>query len=218
MMKSVLRLICAVLALALCLSAFASCGEEAEVKDWCSYLETRDVSGRDISYAKITVAEYGDIIVLLDATTAPTTVENFKKLVNKGFYDGLTFHRVIENFMIQGGCPNGDGTGDAGKKIYGEFDENGHKNDIKHIEGVISMARGDSKNSASCQFFICNADYPSLDGKYAAFGYVVEGMSVVHKITKKTAKYGDSNGAIEEKHRQAIITSITLLDNYTPKA
>lgn len=183
----------------------------------CEYLETRDTAGRDIKYAEFCVEDYGRFVVLLDATAAPKTVANFVNLVESGFYDGLTFHRVIENFMIQGGCPKGDGTGDSGKKIYGEFDENGHPNDIKHIEGVLSMARGTSNNSASCQFFICNATASHLDGKYAAFGYVVEGMSVVHKITKKTAQYGDDNGAIAQKHRQAVIESITLLDSYTPK-
>ena len=123
------------------------------------------------------------MVVLLDATTAPITVANFLKLVNKGFYNGLTFHRVISNFMIQGGDPKANGTGGSDEDIFGEFLYNGHSNNISHRRGVISMARGDNYNSASSQFFICNADSQySLDGKYAAFGYVVEGMSVVDAI------------------------------------
>ena len=125
----------------------------------------------------------GDIIVKLDPTSAPITVANFQKLVGEGFYDGLTFHRVIENFMIQGGDPKGDGTGGSSQQITGEFSENGIDNPIKHERGVISMARGGySMDSASSQFFIVHKTYPSLDGKYAAFGHVVFGMTTVDGI------------------------------------
>lgn len=125
----------------------------------------------------------GDIIVKLDPESAPITVANFQKLVGEGFYDGLTFHRVIENFMIQGGDPKGDGTGGSDEQIKGEFSENGFDNPILHERGVISMARGSySMDSASSQFFIVHKTYPSLDGKYAAFGHVVFGMESVDGI------------------------------------
>ena len=134
--------------------------------------------------AEISVSGYGKITVLLDGVTAPKTVRNFVSLAEDGFYDGLTFHRIIPNFMIQGGDPNGDGTGGSEDTIVGEFSENGYTNNISHVRGVISMARSEDMDSASSQFFICNADArASLDGKYAAFGYVIEGMDVVDKIT-----------------------------------
>lgn len=114
--------------------------------------------------------------------TAPKTVDNFVKLIQKGFYDGLSFHRVIPGFMIQGGDPNGNGTGGADEKIPGEFTANGFKNDLKHTRGVLSMARGNTPNSASSQFFIMVQDYPTLDGNYASFGKVIEGMDTADKI------------------------------------
>lgn len=113
---------------------------------------------------------------------APITVANFEKLVKENFYNGLTFHRIIPGFMIQGGCPKGDGTGGPGYGIKGEFDANGVKNDLKHTRGVISMARAQDPNSAGSQFFIMHRDAPHLDGQYAAFGKVVEGMDVVDEI------------------------------------
>lgn len=143
----------------------------------------------------------GDIIVKLDPTSAPITVANFQKLVGEGFYDGLTFHRVIENFMIQGGDPKGDGTGGSSQQITGEFSENGIDNPIKHERGVISMARGSySMDSASSQFFIVHKTYPSLDGKYAAFGHVVFGMTSVDGIATIATDSNDKplNNAIIE--------------------
>ena len=128
------------------------------------------------------VYHQGEIIVQLYPNTAPITVENFQKLVSEGFYDGLTFHRIIPGFMIQGGDPNGDGTGGT-TPIKGEFSQNGVTNELLHKRGVISMARlGNDNNSASNQFFICDATKPHLDGKYASFGYVLAGMEVVDKI------------------------------------
>lgn len=118
----------------------------------------------------------------LDEKAAPITVENFLKLVGEGFYDGLIFHRVIPGFMIQGGCPQGTGTGGPGYHIKGEFKSNGFDNPIKHTRGVISMARAGDPNSAGSQFFIMHADSPHLDGGYAAFGKVVEGIEVVDEI------------------------------------
>ena len=184
--------------------------------DECAYVQTRDITGRDVVYVEMVVKHYGTIVLLLDRTTAPITVDNFLKLVNEGFYDGLTFHRVIEDFMIQGGDPDANGTGgykdEDGNKITieGEFSDNGHENDIKHIRGVISMARGTGNNTASSQFFICNASPTHLDGKYAAFGYVVSGLKVVDAITRATAGYA-YNGVIYEKPCQAIIESVRVI-------
>ena len=122
---------------------------------------------------------------------APITVENFEKLAGDGFYDGLTFHRVIPGFMIQGGCPNGNGTGGPGHTIKGEFASNGVKNDLKHTTGVLSMARTMDPNSAGSQFFIMVADAPHLDGEYAAFGKSLEGMEVAQEIAKAERDYMD---------------------------
>ena len=122
---------------------------------------------------------------------APETVANFVKLVKKGFYNGLTFHRVISGFMIQGGCPHGTGTGNSGERIKGEFSSNGFRNDLKHTRGVISMARAADPDSASCQFFIMHKDAPYLDGNYAAFGKVVEGMDAVDEIAETETDYSD---------------------------
>ncbi len=124
----------------------------------------------------------GKIELELDATAAPKTVANFEKLVKEGFYDGLTFHRVIPGFMIQGGDPQGNGMGGSDENIVGEFRANGFNNPLKHTRGVISMARAFNPNSASSQFFIMHADAPHLDGQYAAFGKVVSGMEVVDEI------------------------------------
>lgn len=122
---------------------------------------------------------------------APITVENFEKLVKDGFYNGLIFHRVIPGFMIQGGCPDGTGMGGPGQYIKGEFASNGVKNDLKHTRGVISMARSMMKDSAGSQFFIMHQDAPHLDGEYAAFGKVVEGMDAVDEIAETETSYGD---------------------------
>lgn len=136
--------------------------------------------------------ENGKKIVLeLYPETAPKTVENFLALVNKGFYDGLIFHRVISGFMIQGGCPDGTGMGGPGHNIYGEFKANGFNNELKHERGVISMARAQHPDSAGSQFFIMHADSPHLDGQYAAFGKVVEGLDVVDEIAGTEVGFGD---------------------------
>ncbi len=136
--------------------------------------------------------ENGDQIKLeLDREHAPISVENFETLVKKGFYNGLTFHRVIKGFMIQGGCPLGTGTGSSDQKIKGEFASNGVDNPISHERGVIAMARAFDKNSASCQFFIVHQDAPHLNGDYAAFGKVIEGMDVVDRIADVKTDYAD---------------------------
>lgn len=132
--------------------------------------------------AIINIKEYGVIELSLDKENAPITVENFKQLANAKFYDGLTFHRVIKNFMIQGGCPKGNGTGSSDHNIKGEFKANGVPNNISHVRGVISMARAYDFNSGSCQFFIVHKDATYLDGQYAAFGHVISGIEVVDKV------------------------------------
>lgn len=146
-------------------------------------------------HATIEVEGYGAIELELDADVAPVTVANFAKLAGEGFYDGLTFHRIIEGFMVQGGDPNGNGTGGSDEKIVGEFSDNGHPNSISHVRGTISMARSQAYNSASSQFFIMQADTPSLDGQYAAFGHVTEGMDVVDAMCE-AARPTDNNGTI----------------------
>ncbi len=132
-----------------------------------------------------------EIEIELYPEIAPISCENFEKLVNDCFYDGLTFHRVISGFMIQGGCPKGNGTGGPGWHIKGEFAANGVKNDLKHTRGVLSMARAQAPDSAGSQFFIMHADAPHLDGQYAAFGKVVSGMEVVDEIAGVATNYAD---------------------------
>lgn len=156
---------------------------------------------------EIKVKNYGSIKLKLDANIAPITVSNFVGLANDGFYNGLTFHRIIKGFMIQGGDPNGDGTGGSKQTIKGEFSANGVDNPLKHTRGVISMARSQSYDSASSQFFIMHEDTSSLDGQYAAFGCAYSGMDIVDKICDDV-KIEDSNGTVSKKN-QPVIESIT---------
>lgn len=156
---------------------------------------------------EIKVKNYGSIKLKLDANIAPITVSNFVGLANDGFYNGLTFHRIIKGFMIQGGDPNGDGTGGSKQTIKGEFSVNGVDNPLKHTRGVISMARSQSYDSASSQFFIMHEDTSSLDGQYAAFGCAYSGMDIVDKICDDV-KTEDSNGTVSKKN-QPVIESIT---------
>lgn len=136
--------------------------------------------------------ENGDVMKAeLYPKIAPNTVNNFISLVNKGFYDGLIFHRVIAGFMIQGGCPNGNGVGGPGYSIKGEFSQNGHVNQLKHTAGVLSMARTMNPNSAGSQFFIMHKDAPHLDGQYAAFGKIIEGLDAVDKIAMVGTDWND---------------------------
>ena len=161
-------------------------------------------------HATIEVEGYGTIKLELDADVAPVTVANFAKLAGDGLYNGLTFHRIISGFMVQGGDPNGNGTGGSSEKIVGEFSENGHPNSISHVRGTISMARSQAYNSASSQFFIMQADTPSLDGQYAAFGHVTEGMDVVDAMCE-AARPTDNNGTIAVAD-QPRISSISMDD------
>lgn len=165
-----------------------------------------------LHHATIKVKDYGTIKVELDADTAPITVSNFAALVEDKFYDGLTFHRIMRGFMIQGGDPAGNGSGGAARNIKGEFANNGVDNDITHERGTISMARnGFDMDSASSQFFICDSDEDTfLDGDYAAFGHVTDGMDVVDRIAAD-AKPTDTNGSIAKKS-QPVIESIVMDD------
>lgn len=143
-----------------------------------SFIESK----KETDFIKIEMVSGDSIVVKIDEKSAPLTVANFKKLVGQGFYDGLIFHRVISGFMIQGGDPEGTGCGGSKDNVKGEFAANGVKNQLSHLRGVISMARAQNPNSASSQFFICHANAEFLDGQYAAFGSVVEGMDTVDKI------------------------------------
>ena len=214
--KTLLRRASLALALTMLALSLLSCGSSAPLHadldftavDPTTVSETTQVT----EYVKMTVAGYGDMIIRLYPEVAPKTVENFQKLVSEGFYDGLTFHRVIRDFVIQTGDPNGDGTGGSKQNIKGEFSANGFENNISHERGVISMARGEAYDSASCQFFIVHKDSPHLDGKYAAFGRVTDGLEVVDDICE-SARPLDNNGTIAETV-QPVITSITIHANH----
>ncbi len=148
-------------------------------------------------FATLTMADGGKIRLELDPEAAPISVDNFVKLAEKGFYDGLIFHRVIKGFMIQGGCPDGTGMGGPGYQIKGEFASNGVPNPIRHKRGVLSMARAMDPNSAGSQFFIMHQDSPHLDGQYAAFGKVIEGLDIVDRIAN--ARTGRMDRPVEEQ-------------------
>ena len=165
---------------------------------------------QSVRRAEITIRDYGTVKLELDEGCAPITVANFVKLAQAGFYDGLTFHRIMDGFMIQGGDPKGNGTGGSGETIKGEFSQNGVNNPISHEKGVISMARAQPFDSASSQFFITVDDATFLDGSYAAFGRVTEGMEIVEQIAKD-AKPVDNNGTIPPAE-QPVIESIVITD------
>ena len=157
-------------------------------------------------HAEITVKDMGVITVELDGDTAPITVQNFIDLANEGFYDGLTFHRIIDGFMIQGGDPSHDGTGGSDETIKGEFSQKGVENNISHRRGVISMARSSEMDSASSQFFIVQADSTYLDGQYAAFGHVTSGMEVVDEIAQVPTDFRD------KPKKPVVIKSIKVVE------
>ena len=163
-----------------------------------------------LHHVTIDVQDYGTISLELDADTAPISVTNFINLANEGFYDGLTFHRIISGFMIQGGDPNGNGTGGSEKTIKGEFSANGVEYDISHVRGVISMARANDPDSGSSQFFIVHEDSTFLDGQYAAFGHVTDGMDVVDAICE-AVPVQDNNGTVAAAD-QPVITAVTVVD------
>lgn len=173
----------------------------------CSQGEINDevrTPPKELPVATIIIKYYGTIEAELYPHIAPNTVNNFIFLANSGFYDGLTFHRVIKDFMIQGGDPNGDGTGGPGYSIKGEFTKNKFKNDLKHTEGILSMARSQNKNSGGSQFFIMTKEASHLDGQYASFGKVTTGLDIVHKIENSKT---DSN---DKPVKNIIIESIKV--------
>ena len=191
-----------ILTLALLALTLCACGGSKKAEGTETFQQVR--------HAEINVRDYGTVRLELDEGTAPITTANFIKLAQEGFYDGLTFHRIIDGFMIQGGDPEGNGTGGSGQTIKGEFSQNGVDNPIHHGKGVISMARSGDPDSASSQFFITVAEASHLDGGYAAFGRVTEGMDVVEKIAKD-AKPIDGNGTIPAAE-QPVIESVVITD------
>lgn len=204
------------LCLALSAVCMAGCGSKSsqEEKELQSNQEEsgsqNDQEESGLHHVEIEVADYGTISLELDADTAPVTVANFIDLANDGFYDGLTFHRIMDGFMVQGGDPRGNGTGGAKQTIKGEFSANGVKNDISHVRGVISMARANDPDSASSQFFIVHEDSTFLDEQYAAFGHVTEGIEIVDQLCADTPVL-DDNGTVAAED-QPVITSITVID------
>lgn len=210
------------LSVVMCGTLLAGCGssksDEAQASDTneTTTEETTDASEEDtelltgLHHVTIDVKDYGTISLELDADTAPISVTNFINLAKDGFYDGLTFHRIISGFMIQGGDPKGNGTGGSDQTIKGEFSENGVENDISHVRGTISMARANDPDSASSQFFIVHEDSTFLDGQYAAFGHVTDGMDVVDAICENTPVQ-DNNGTVKAAD-QPVITSVTVID------
>lgn len=177
--------------------------------DESSKATTIDASS-GMHHAEIEIEDYGTISVELNADVAPITVKNFVDLSNDGFYDGLTFHRIISGFMMQGGDPLGNGTGGSENTIKGEFSNNGIMNDLSHTRGAISMARSSEYNSASSQFFIVHQDSTFLDGDYAVFGYVTDGMDIVDEICTNTP-VTDSNGTVQPEN-QPVIKTIKIID------
>ena len=190
MKKIIALLLCTLLAFGL-----FGCSREPETQE--------PLSEGTVYYADIVIADYGTVTVKLDQQAAPITVENFVNLANSGFYDGLDFHRIIKGFMMQGGA-----AANPPESIVGEFSSNGYENPLKHTRGAISMARTPEPDSASSQFFIVHQDSPHLDGDYACFGYVTEGIEVVDAVCE-AAQPTDGNGSIAEEDRP-VITSITI--------
>ena len=221
-MKRLISIILMAALLSLCLTG---CGDTRENADKStakttkkeSFAEKKDAGTSNSQYltgkhhAEIVIAEYGKLELELDADVAPITVTNFVNLAKKGFYNGLTFHRIMSGFMIQGGAPNGDGTGGSEETIKGEFKTNGIENTMSHKRGVISMARTQNDpDSASSQFFIVQADSDFLDGDYAAFGKVTAGMDIVDKICQSVQPI-DNNGTVPAD-QQPKITAIKVID------
>lgn len=171
---------------------------------------TTAVEGIGIHHVEIDVENYGTICMELDGDTAPATVQNFLDLAESGFYNGLTFHRIMDGFMIQGGDPDGNGMGGSGTNIFGEFENNGFPNDIHHYRGAVSMARANDYNSASSQFFIVQTDSLFLDGNYAGFGHVTSGMEYVDAICANTP-VTDDNGTVMDGYKP-VITEVRVID------
>ena len=219
MSKKIIRNVITLLTAAMLFACMSACSSSSD-SDNTDEATDASVSIPDESellsglhHVEILVSGYGKICVELDADAAPVTVTNFVDLAESGFYDGLTFHRIMNGFMIQGGDPDGNGTGGSGTNIYGEFSANGYDNPISHDRGTISMARNSvDMNSASSQFFIVQGTSAqgSLDGQYAAFGHVTSGMDAVDRICAEVP-VTDNNGTVQDGF-QPVITSITVID------
>ncbi len=222
-MKTLKKLAVAAVASSLSLLLFAGCIKYETPADQARNRETAQTSSdktessysdedllTGLHHVEIDVEGYGTISVELDADTAPVTVTNFINLANSGFYNGLTFHRIISGFMIQGGDPLGTGMGGSDEEIIGEFADNGIENNISHVRGVISMARSQDYNSGSSQFFIVHEDSTFLDGQYAGFGHVTEGMEIVDQICEDVP-VTDNNGTVLPEN-QPVITEIRVID------
>lgn len=205
-MKKVWKKFTVLLLAAVMFAVLASCGKEPADGGSAGPGDGE----QEYYYVEIKIKDYGTVKVELDATVAPITVDNFVKLANEGFYDGLTFHRIVKGFMIQGGDPLGTGMGGSDETIKGEFTENGVENKLSHTRGAISMARSSKYDSASSQFFIVHEDSTFLDGKYACFGYVTEGIEVVDAICD-TVKV-EADGESVSKANQPVIESVKVID------
>lgn len=209
-MKKFLCLLLAVMTVAV----FAGCGKKEEGASGESGSEGgtgQETAAEGKHHVEITIKDYGTISVELDGDAAPLTVANFMKLAEDGFYDGLTFHRIVSGFMIQGGDPTGTGRGGSDETIKGEFSKNGVENALSHTRGAISMARTSEPDSASSQFFIVHQDNPGLDGEYACFGYVTAGMEVVDAICEAGFET-DSLGMLLNKEDHPVIESVKVID------
>ncbi len=198
----VIAAVCAVLIAGSCF-VFGGCGGKDEES-------SRIDASKGLHHAVIDIKDYGKISLELDADSAPITVQNFVDLASEGFYDNLTFHRIIKDFMMQGGDPEGTGMGGSDNNIKGEFSANGIDNELKNERGTIAMARSQDYNSASSQFFINQVDNDFLDGQYAVFGHVTDGMDIVDEICNNTP-VTDSNGTVQDG-KQPIINTITVID------
>lgn len=198
------RIICTVLCFLMMLVCFTACGDKTpENNNGGENVNTS--SG--LHHVEMVIKDYGTIKLELNADEAPITVQNFIDLANDGFYDGIGFHRLDKDFVLQGGDPDGDGIGGSDKSIKGEFAANGVQNNISHKRGVISMARTGDPNSASSQFFICLEDSTFLDGNYAAFGYITYGMNIIDEIRDTTPESGSI-----PKDQQPVIETIRVID------
>ena len=211
--EDLMKKLLAVCAAAVLLLSLAACGktDTDTITDSKADKPAAETAGVGTHHAEIDIQDYGTITVELDGDAAPITVDNFLKLAKEGFYDGLTFHRIIDGFMIQGGDPEGTGMGGSDETIKGEFSANGVENNLSHTRGAISMARNSvSMDSASSQFFIVQSDSTFLDGQYACFGYVTSGMDIVDQICKD-AQPTDGNGTIPAAE-QPVITAVRVID------
>lgn len=201
------KLLCALLCLAMITVGFTACSKNDGNSGNTTNASDSINSASGIHHVELVIKDYGTVKLELNADEAPITVQNFIDLANEGFYDGVGFHRLDKDFVLQGGDPDGDGMGGSDKTIKGEFAANGVQNSISHKRGVISMARTNDPDSASSQFFICLEDSTFLDGNYAAFGYVTEGMDVVDNVRDNTPESGSI-----PKAQQPVIETIRVID------